>query len=429
MTESLLIKNGLLIDPKEKHEQVADLRIQGDKITELGKDLPANASNERVIDAKGLWIVPGFIDLHTHLRGLGQADKEDIASGTRAAAAGGYTTVVSMANTSPVIDNGAILSLYLQKIKEQAVIEVLPAAAVTKGLEGKELTNMVGLAELGAVAFSDDGMPIHNMAVLRRAMEYVRLTGNIIISHAEDKDLSESGVMHESTVSAALGLPGIPWAAETVAVARELELVRLTNVPYHFTHISCAGSVELLCRAKKEGLPVTADATPHHLCLSVDELIGYKTCCKMNPPLRNREDVTAIINGIKDGTIDAIATDHAPHTDLEKERDMLDAPCGITGLETAFAATYDVLVKQNGLSRLRFFELLTAAPARIIELPTPKLAAGERANLTIINPDLSWTYDARKGSSRSHNSPFSGKSFTGKVVNTIYQGKVVYSGS
>lgn len=425
MTESILIKDGLLIDPSEQKEFVADIRIADGKISEVGKNLSAQKS-ERIIDADGLWITPGFVDLHTHLRDMGQKDSEDIKSGSQAAAAGGFTTVLTMANTEPVMDNAATLSLYLQKIKEHAVIEVLPVAAVTKGLQGIELTNMNDLAQLGAVAFSDDGMPIQNMAVLRRALEYIRLTGKLIISHSEDKDLSESGVINEGEISTRMGLPGLSWASETVAVARELEIVRLTKAPYHFTHLSCAGSVELVRRAKKDGLAVTADVTPHHLSLSVNDLGGYRTCCKMKPPLRTQEDIAALITGIKDGTIDAIATDHAPHSDLAKAQSMAQAPFGIIGLETAFALTYDVLVKKSGMSKLAFFNLLTTAPSRIIDLPIPSIKAGARANLTVIDPDFQWNYDAQNGASRAHNSPFCGTSLHTKVITTICHGKVVF---
>ncbi|MBY0358639.1 MAG: dihydroorotase [Candidatus Obscuribacterales bacterium] len=419
---TLLIKNGLVL-PSEKPQ---DLRIKDGIIVELGNNLETTKT-EKTIDASGMLITPGFIDMHTHLRDLGQQDKETIASGTKAAAAGGFTTVLTMANTEPVIDNVAILAFYKQKIRDQAVIEVLPAAAVTKGLQGKELSDMAGLADNGAIAFSDDGMPIQNLAVLRRALEYARLTGNIIISHAEDRDLSAGGIIHESAVATNLGLAGIPWAAETAAIAREIEIVRLTGSPYHFTHLSCAGSVRLVRQAKEDGLSITADVTPHHLNLSVDDIGNYRTCCKMNPPLRSAEDQEAIIEGIKDGTIDAIATDHAPHTDLEKEQTMATAPFGIIGLETAFALTYQKLVREAGLSHERFFRLLTSNPARILQLPEPKIKAGEKANLAIINPNFSWKYDSHQGVSRAHNSPFCGRSLHGKVMFTIFQGNIVFT--
>jgi len=370
-------------------------------------------------------VTGGFIDLHTHLRDLGQKDKETIETGTKAAAAGGFTTVVSMANTEPAMDNAAILSLLLERIRECALVEVLPAAAVTKGLAGVELTNMVELACLGAVAFSDDGMPVENLAVLRRALKHVRLTGRPIISHAEDRNLSDQGVMNEGGKCSCLGLPGIPAAAETAAVAREIEVVRSAPAPYHFTHLSCAGSVELVRRAKADGLPVTADVTPHHLCFGVEDMPPYDTKWKMNPPLRTKADHLALIKGIEDGTIDAIATDHAPHTDLEKARTIYEAPFGITGLETAFSLTYSKLVMDAGLSHHRYFELLTTSPARILGRSKPALEVGARADLVVIDPGCRWVYDPLEGQSRSHNSPAKGE-LKGKVLATVSRGKLVF---
>lgn len=425
MSDKILIKNGLILEPATNSEQRSDIRIAGGQIVERGSDLNANAE-EQVIDADGSWISCGFIDIHTHLRDLGQKDKEDIHTGTKAAAAGGFTTVVSMANTDPVIDNGMTLSMYLQKIAERAVIEVLPVAAVTKGLAGQELTNMVELSEMGAIAFSDDGKPIQNMTVLRRALEYARLTGKLIISHAEDLDLSEGGSMHECALSTELGLQGITYASETVAVARELEIVRLTQAPYHFTHISCASSLDLIRRAKVEGLPVTVDVTPHHLALTAEEVAEYNTNAKMNPPLRSGRDRSELINAIKDGTITAIGTDHAPHTKLEKSRPFVEAPFGITGLETAFSVVYEALVVQNYISILELIKLLTIGPARILDLPVPSMQVGSPANLCIIDPRIQWTYESAKGQSKSTNSPWDHKKLHGKVTCTIYKGQVVY---
>lgn len=425
MTTKILIKNGLLIDPASKTEAKGDLRIEGDQIIERGPSLKAN-KDEEVIDAHGCWVAPGLIDMHTHMRDLGQKDKEDLHTGTRAAAAGGFTTVVAMANTEPVLDSGTNLSLYLQKIEKHAVIEVLPVAAVTRGLQGQELTNMVELAELGAIAFSDDGKPVQNLVVLRRALQYVKLTDRVIISHAEDLDLAEGGAMHECMISTTMGLQGITYASETVAVARELEMVRLTRSPYHFTHISCNPSVEMIRRAQAEGLPVTADVTPHHIALTVDALTGYDTSLKMNPPLRAKRDQDGLIEGIKDGTISAIATDHAPHTDLEKSLPFPAAPFGITGLETAWPVCYTALVLNKHIDRMRLFDLFTVGPAKILDLELPSLAAGSRANICIIDPDYHWTYDARQGFSKSHNSPWHKKELTGKVMCTIYKGELVF---
>lgn len=426
MTATILIKNGLIIDPSTNMETTSDLRIAGNTISEIGSGL-AEKSGERVIDAKGLWVCPGFIDIHCHLRDLGQKDKEDIDTGTRAAAAGGYTTVVAMANTVPPVDNVSTLSTLLSRIAVHAHIEVLPVACVTKSLEGAELTNMVELAQAGAVAFSDDGMPITNMAVLRRALEYARLADRVVISHAEDKDLTGSGVIHEGPTATALGLPSIPAASEAVAVAREIEIVRATRTPYHFTHLSCAASVELVRRAKQDGLPITSDCTPHHLSLTVDKIETYDSHFKMKPPLRAAIDQEALLAGLKDGTIDAIGTDHAPHTRLEKQCPFDQAAVGLIGLETAFPLVYEKLVLTKAISKLDFVGLFTRNPANILDLNLPSLQKDSTANIVLIDPEHKWTYDAFKGSSRSHNSPFHGRAMTGKAVLTIFRGNAVYS--
>jgi dihydroorotase len=425
MTASLLIVGGTVIDPASNQENNLDIRISGDTIIEKGKSLK-QSGDEIVIDAKGLWITPGFIDIHTHLRDLGQKDKEDISSGTKAAAAGGYTTIVAMANTLPPIDNSAILSLLLNRIAEHAQIEVLPVACVTKNMEGAELTNMSELADLGAIAFSDDGLPISNMAVLKRALEYAKLVNRPLISHAEDKDLACHGIIHEGVTSTKMGLKGIPSAAETAAIARELEIVRATHSPYHFTHVSCANSVNLIRQAKKDGLPVTADVTPHHITLTTDNITAFDTAYKMRPPLRESTDREALLLGIRDGTIDAIATDHAPHTSLEKAGTMDEASVGLIGLETAFSLCFETLVKTNYISRLHLIKLLTYGPAQVMNLPIPTLDSGYQANITIVDPDCNWNYDVQRGFSRSHNTPFHGRSMTSKIAMTIYNGTTVY---
>jgi dihydroorotase len=428
MKETILIQGGRVLDPASGKDSQRDLRLSGGAITEIADKLEPT-SGDQIFNAQGLWVCPGFIDIHTHLRDLGQKDKEDIESGTKAAAAGGYTTIVAMANTDPPVDNGATLAVLLSRIEEHARIEVLPIASVTRGLQGADLTNMVELADMGAVAFSDDGMTISNMAVLRRALEYARMTGRVVISHAEDRDLSAGGCIQEGHTATSLGLCGIPAASETAAVARELEIVRLTRAPYHFTHMSCAGSVNLIRRAKEDGLPVTADVTPHHLTLTVDQISGFDTNFKMKPPLRLDIDQQALIDGLKDGTIDAIATDHAPHTRLEKATTMEEAAVGIVGLETAFSLCYERLVLQGTLTPLQLIALLTTKPATVLSLPMPSLEVGAAANITVVNPNLKWTYDAKHGMSKGHNSPYSGKAMHGKPVLTIYGGAVVHQES
>jgi dihydroorotase len=426
MKDAILIQGGRVIDPTSGQEAVKDIRISGNSITAIADKLPASDSDS-VFDAQGLWVCPGFIDMHTHLRDLGQKDKEDIESGTRAAAAGGFTTVVAMANTDPPVDNGAILSVLLARIEDKAHIDVLAVAAVTRGLAGEELTNMSELADLGAVAFSDDGMTISNMAVLRRALEYARMTGRVVISHAEDRDLSAGGCIQEGHTCTSMGLAGIPAASETAAVARELEIVRLTGAPYHFTHVSCAQTVRLIKRAKEDGLPVTADVTPHHLTLNVDQIAGYDTNYKMKPPLRLASDQEALAQGLKDGTIDAIATDHAPHTRLEKATTMEEASVGIIGLETAFSLCYERLVMSAILTPVQLVSLFTSKPASILSLPAPSLDVGAPANITVIDVAAKWTYDPTHGMSKSHNSPYAGKSMHGKPILTIYGGALVHT--
>ncbi len=426
LVQGMLLKNVLLIDPSRQLEYQGDLRVQGNTIVEEGKSL-SSQSNEDLIDGTGMWVVPGLIDMHTHMRDLGQRDKEDLHSGTKAAAAGGFTTVIAMANTEPPLDGGAIFAMYLQRIRERAVVDVLPVACVTKGMRGEELTNMVELSEAGAIAFSDDGVTIQNMAVLRRALEYVQLTGKLIISHAEDQDMVEGGVINEGFVSTRMGLPGRPAAAEAIAVARELELVRMTNSPYHFTHLSTARAVELIRQAKRDGLPVTADATPHHLSLSTDAIVEFDTHLKMNPPLRDEQDKQAIIAGLIDGTIDAIATDHAPHTRLDKSGMFAECPVGIIGLETAFAISSKALL--NKLGRLKFFALFTINPARILDLPEPSLQRNSPASFAVIDPERIWTYDPLEGFSRSRNTPYAREQFKGKVVMTVHKGNRVYEDS
>jgi dihydroorotase len=423
--QSFLIKNAILIDPATNTERKMDLRIAGGAINEVAECLKSDEST--VFDASGMLLVPGFIDLHCHLRDFGQSDKETIESGTQAAAVGGFTTVVAMANTDPPLDNTLMLSEMMYRSTENAVIDVLPCASVTKGMAGIELTNMEDLAAHGAMAFSDDGMPIGNLAILRRALEYARLADRVIISHAEDKDLSHGASIHESTTSVRMGLRGYPSAAESACVAREIEVVRQTNGRLHFAHISNAASVALIRSARRDGLSVSADVTPHHLCLTVDDIVEYDTSFKMNPPLRTQEDQAALVDALTDGTISAIATDHAPHTDYEKSMAFDSAPFGVIGLETAFSVTYERLVLSKRMNRSQFISLLTTNPAKILNLPAPSLlTVGAPANLAVIAPDAKWTYDAKQGISRSHNSPFHGRQMTGRVVLTMVRGVTVF---
>ncbi len=428
MSASILIKGARLLDPASNVDQVLDVRIVDGDVTEIGSNLESNGGGQ-LLDATGLWVSPGFIDLHTHLRDFAQSDRETIETGTLAAAAGGYATVLAMANTEPPIDNAAILCQLMSKIDEHAHIEVLPVACVTKGMAGGELTNMVELSVAGAAAFSDDGMPVTNLAVLRRALEYAKLADRIIISHAEDKDLSQGGTIHECHVSTKLGLPGIPAAAESAAIAREIEVIRQTGGRLHFAHVSCARSVDLIRQARSDGLTITADATPHHLALTVDDSRAYDASYKMNPPLRTEKDRRALVAGLKDGTLDAIATDHAPHTSLDKSRPFDEAPFGVIGLETAFPLALEHLVVSGQLSPPEVIALFTSRAAAVLGLPQPSVKTGTQANLVVLHPQHAWTYDVKKGQSKSVNSPFHGRTLTGKSVMTVCRGKVVYKDS
>jgi dihydroorotase len=429
----MLIKNCLIFDlcpDSEDTEPTAkDVRTDGGTIIEVGENLKP-LSSETVFDGSGLWILPGFIDIHTHLRDLGQTAKEDVASGTLCAATGGYTTVVAMANTVPPIDNVTTFNQLLSLISERAVIKVLPIATVTKGMAGKELTEMALLSELGAVGFSDDGLPVTNLAVLRRALEQAKAIGTLVISHPEDKDLSGSGSMNESPYATIKGLAGVPVASEAACIAREIEVVRLTRAPLHFAHVSAQASVKLIERAKQDGLPVTADTTPHHLTLTDSEIPGFDANYKMNPPLRSRTDQEALVAALKAGILDAIATDHAPHTEAEKERGFAEAPCGVIGLETAFALCLERLTDSvngtNKMTRRAVIKKFTAEPARILGLPAPEIKEGADACFSLFDPNCHWTYIARKESSRSHNSPFNNRLIKGRTMLTIYAGKIAH---
>ena len=428
----MLIKNCQLID-SVKTKTKTDLRIDNGKIVEIsakGKELAAHKA-ETIFDADGLWVLPGFIDIHTHLRDLGQSAKEDVATGTKSAASGGYTTVVAMANTVPPIDNARIFSQLLQIIKEKAVIKVLPIACVTKGMAGAELTEMAILSELGAIGFSDDGLPVTNLAVMRRALEQAKALGSLIVSHPEDKDLSGTGAMNEPAYATAKGLPGVPTASEAACIAREIEVVRMTGAALHFAHVSAAASIKLIERAKADGLPVTADTTPHHLTLTDSDIPGYNANFKMNPPLRSKKDQDLLVEALKNGTLDAIATDHAPHTAGEKGMGFMAAPCGIIGLETAFALCLERLTDESlpASSLMTASEVVrkfTSDPARIIGITEPKIEVGATADLAFFDPEMNWTYVVSKATSKSNNSPFDGREIKGRIVLTLCDGKVAH---
>ncbi len=406
------------------------MRIENGMITEIATSIKAHGS-ETIFDADGLMLMPGLIDLHTHLRDFGQGAKEDIATGTQAAAAGGYTTVVAMANTVPPIDSAMVYQNLQQLIAQKAVIKVLCVANVTRGMAGKEVTEMALLSELGAVAFSDDGLPVTNLAVLRRAMEQARAIGTLIISHPEDRDLSGAGVMNDSVTATALGLAGVTTASEAACIAREIEVARITGAHLHFAHVSTCASVNLIERGKADGLPISADTTPHHLTLTDADVGNFDANFKMNPPLRSLADQMALVEGLKKGIIDAIATDHAPHTEGEKNQGFNGAPCGVIGLETAWPLCLERLSagQADGAGHMSLVQILrkfTSAPARILGLPEPSLTVGRSADLFLFDPLAKWTYDTKYGYSRSKNSPYASRTLTGRTLLTLCQGAVAF---
>jgi dihydroorotase len=420
----LLIKNGRVIDPAARQDGVADVWIEDGVIQGVGVGLPTEGSD--VIDATGLIVAPGFIDMHVHLREPGFEHAETIESGSRAAAAGGFTSVCPMPNTMPVNDNATVTSYMIEKARRYAIVNVWPIGAITKASAGEELAAIGSMKEAGAVAISDDGRPVMNARVMRRAMESARSLGMPVINHCEDLHLSAGGDMHEGAESVRLGLRGIPGCSEDVMVARDILLAELTGARYHVAHISSRHSVEMVKFAKNRGLAVTSEVTPHHLALADRDMKPYDSNYKMKPPLRAPRDVTAVLEGVKNGAIDAIATDHAPHAGSEKMQEFESCPFGILGLETAIGITLEQLVHPGAISVARMVELFTTGPARILGIDRGTLAKGAAADVTIFSLDREWTYDVNKSFSKSRNSPFDGKSFKGGPVATVVAGEVVW---
>ena len=422
---SLLIRGGRVVDPANSVDGVQDVLLEGDRIVRLGRNLavPADA---KVLDAAGKIVCPGFIDLHVHLREPGQEYKETVASGTRAAAAGGFTAVCAMANTHPVNDNRAVTDYIRAKADTEGVVRVYPIGAVTRNLAGEELSEMAELAEAGCVAYSDDGKCVMNAALYRRAMEYTLPFGAPVISHAEDHQLSRGTAMNEGIVSTELGVPGAPAAAEDVMVARDIVLAELTGAHVHIAHLSTAGAVRLVREAKARGVKVTAEVTPHHLLLTDEAVRGFDANTKMNPPLRSKRDAEVLLEALADGTIDCIATDHAPHAGSEKEGEFDRAAFGIVGLETAVGLMLDRLVRPGLLPLATLISRLSRDPARLLGLPGGHLAPGAPADLTLLDPAAEWTVDPARFQSRSRNTPFGGWSVTGRPWKTIVGGGVVW---
>ena len=430
-TQTLLIQGGHVIDPG-RINGIADVLIEQGKIAAVGANLTAQGKGKngsvQIIDARHKLVLPGFVDLHVHFREPGFEYKETIKSGTAAAAAGGFTAVCCMPNTQPVNDSQAITEFILEKARIAGNARVYPVGAITKGSEGKELAEIGDLRRAGCVAISDDGQPVMNSLVMRRAMEYALAFDLPVIDHCEDLHLSEGGCMNEGVVSTQLGLQGVPAAAEDVMVSRNLALAELTGARLHLAHLSTAGSVRLVREAKARGIRVTAEACPHHFTLTEEAVRGFNTLAKMNPPLRAWDDVQAIKEGLRDGTIDVIATDHAPHATQEKLQDFAAAPNGIVGLETALSLTL-VLVEEGVLTLESAVAKLTKAPARAFSLNAGTLASGVDADVVIVDPQETWEIDPSRFRSKSRNTPFAGWKVKGRVHATLLGGRIVYESS
>jgi dihydroorotase len=424
----LVLKGGRVIDPGAGHDGTADLVLEAGRVSRAGPGAAEGVQGEavQVLDVAGRWVVPGLVDLHVHLREPGQEYKEDIESGLRAAAAGGFTAVCPMANTAPVNDTRAVTEMMLDRARALGGPRLLPVAAITRGLEGRELTEMADLKDAGAVAVSDDGRCVMNAAVMRHAMEYARTFDLLVTQHCEDHHLTAGAQMHEGVVSTRLGLRGWPRVAEDIIVARDLLLAEATGARYHVAHVSSMGAIRLLREAKSRGLRVSAEVTPHHLALTDDAVVGYRTHCKVNPPLRTAEDRQALREALADGTIDCIATDHAPHSTLEKDCEFEAAAVGIGGLETAMAILLD-LVRQGALSPLRLVDALSTRPVALLPgVDGGSLREGSRADVTVLLPDACWTVTREGLRSKSHNTPWLGQEVRGRVELTIVGGQVVH---
>jgi dihydroorotase len=421
---NLLVAGGRVIDPASGHDAVADVLVRDGVVARVGPRLAAPAGTPR-LDATGKVVAPGFIDIHVHLREPGEEHKETIATGTRAAAAGGFTAVACMANTAPVNDTRAVTEHVLAEARARGVVRVYPIGAVTRGLRGRELAELGELAEAGCVAYSDDGRPVMDSGLLRRALEYAQAFGRPIVSHAEDAHLAEGGVMHEGSVSTQLGLRGIPAAAEEVLVARDVALAELTGTPVHIAHVSTAAAVRLLRDARARGVPVTGEVTPHHLLLTDEALRQYDAHAKMAPPLRAKRDVEACREALAEGVLDAIATDHAPHALTDKEGELDHAANGVIGLETAVALALTHLVRPGVLDLPTLVARFTAGPARVLGLPGGRLAPGAPGDLTLLDLDRAHAIEPARFRSKARNTPFGGWACVGGPWATVVAGRVV----
>ena len=417
------IANGRIIDPANNRDETADLWIADGKIID-----PMPGKETETIDAVGLVVAPGLIDIHVHLREPGQSHKETMASGTRAAAAGGFTTVVAMPNTNPSADSAATITWIKEKASREACVNVLCTGAITKGLKGEELAPIASLFNAGVVALTDDGHCIQNNEIMRRAVEYARMFGLTVMDHCQDYSIVGDGIMHEGEWSLRLGLPGWPRTGEEIIVSRNIMLAELCDSPIHCQHISSSGSVRLIREARARGVKISGEVCAHHIALTDATLAAFDSNFKMNPPLRTQEDIDAIIEGIADGTLTILCSDHAPHAAYEKEVEIDHAPFGITGLETEFAIFHDILVHKRGaISLPRLIALLTSEPASLLKLDRGRLSVGTPADVVLIDPAMEWTFDKTQSASLSKNTPFHGQTWRGRAVRTIVGGETVWA--
>ncbi|HEY3818997.1 MAG TPA: dihydroorotase [Polyangiaceae bacterium] len=428
MTEALVFRRVRAIDPAGALDAEVDVVVEAGRITRIGRDAAKDlvaGERVRVVELAGGWLLPGLVDLHAHLREPGYEGKEDVRSGLRAAAAGGFVDVCCMANTRPVNDSRVVTEMLVSRARELGTVRLHPIAAITMGQKGEQLTEMADLKDAGAVAVSDDGRCVTNSQVMRRALEYATTFDLPLIQHAEDHTLTEGAQMHEGAVSTRLGLRGWPRVAEDVIVARDVLLAEYVGARYHVAHVSTMGAVRLVREAKARGASVTAEVTPHHLLLTDQALLGYDTACKVNPPLREPEDVEALRRALADGTIDCVATDHAPHGILDKHVEMAEAAPGMIGLELCVPLLLG-LVREGVLPLGRLVDALTSAPARVVGLPAPRLKDGARADLVLVDPAARWTVDPARLQTKSRNTPFAGREVTGRVAMTVCEGRVVH---
>jgi dihydroorotase len=429
MSELLLLRGGRVVDPSQDVDDVADVMIADGKVDRIGRvgEIGESGRKLETLDCAGFVVAPGFIDVHCHLREPGREEVETIATGARAAAAGGFTAVCAMPNTDPVTDNQAAVGFVVQQAQRAHASRVYPIGAITIGQKGEALAEFGEMVGAGAVAVSDDGRPVVSAQLMRTALEYARTFGIPVADHCEEPTLARNGAMNEGVASARLGLKGVPGEAEEIMVIRDILLARRTGGHVHLCHLSTAGSVELLRWGKERGIRVTAEVCPHHLSLTEDAVLGYNTNAKMNPPLRTAGDVEALRDAVRDGTIDVIATDHAPHHYDEKEREFADAPNGIVGLETALGIIVTWLVEPGIIDVRQLVERMAVAPARVFNLAGGTLRPGSVADVTVFDPSAQWTVDPTRFQSKGRNTPYAGHRLRGRAEHTIVGGRVVYS--